>query len=130
MHARPKPSAVVFAKDVARLADFYRQVIGMAEVHRDQDHVVLDEAHFQLVLHGIPQAIAARIQLTEPPQVRENTALKLCLPVQSIELARQAAARWGGKIGAQSEEWEARGLRACDGHDPEGNVFQVRELMA
>lgn len=128
MHDRPKPSAVVFAKDLARLADFYRQVIGMTELHRDQDHVVLDDAQFQLVLHGIPAGIAARIQITEPPQVREDTPIKLCLPVLSIEGARQAAASLGGQIGPQHQEWETRGFRACDGHDPEGNVFQVREL--
>lgn len=128
MHARPKPSAVVFAKDLARLADFYSQVIGMAEVHRDQDHLVLDDAHFQLVVHGIPHDIAARIQITAPAQVRENAAIKLCLPVQAIEQARQAAALLGGMIGPKRQEWEARGFRACDGHDPEGNVFQVREL--
>lgn len=128
MHERPKPSAVVFAKDLARLSDFYRQVIGMAELHRDQDHVVLDDAQFQLVLHGIPAGIAARIQITEPPEVREDTPIKLCFPVPSIALARQAAALLGGQIGPQRQEWEARGFRACDGHDPEGNVFQVREL--
>ena len=127
LHARPKPSAVVFAKDLARLADFYSQVIGMAEVHRDQDHVVLDDAQFQLVVHGVPHDIAARIRITEPAQVRDNAAIKLCLAVQSIEQARQAAASLGGKVGPKRQEWEARGFRACDGHDPEGNVFQVRE---
>lgn len=29
-----------------------------------------------------------------------------------------------------SKEWEARGFRACDGRDPEGNVLQVREAAA
>lgn len=127
MPQRPKPSAVVFAKDVGRLAGFYREVAGMTEAHRDKDHVVLDDAGFQLVIHGIPKKIAAQIQITTPPSVREDTALKLCLPVQAIEHARAKAAELGGQVGPKSKEWEARGFRACDGHDPEGNVFQVRE---
>ena len=130
MQSRPKPSAVVFAKDVLRLASFYREVVGMTEAHRDKDHVVLDDQGFQLVIHGIPKKIAAEIQLTNPPQVRENIPIKLCLPVTTIEQARKKAAELGGKLGAKTKEWESRGFRACDGHDPEGNVFQVRESAA
>ena len=130
MQSRPKPSAVVFAKDVSKLACFYKEVIGLTEAHRDKDHVVLDDQDFQLVIHGIPKKIAAEIQIANPPQIRENTPIKLCLPVMSIEQARQKAAELGGKVGAKTKEWEARGFRACDGYDPEGNVFQVRESAA
>lgn len=89
MNARPKPSAVIFAKDTEALARFYRETSEMTEVHRDSDHIVLDEEGFQLVVHGLPKPIAATIQITSPPEVR-----------------------------------------ACDGYDPEGNVFQVRESAA
>jgi predicted enzyme related to lactoylglutathione lyase len=127
MTQRPRPCAVVFAKDVSKLAGFYRDVAGMKEAHRDKDHVVLDDGSFELVIHGIPKQIAAQIRIATPPEVREDTALKLCLPVRAIEQARAKAAELGGKVGPKSKEWEARGFRACDGHDPEGNVFQVRE---
>jgi catechol 2,3-dioxygenase-like lactoylglutathione lyase family enzyme len=127
MSPKPKPSAVVFAKDVAKLALFYREVLGMKEVHGDKSHVVLDEGQFQLVLHGIPEEIAATFEITQPPEIREDMPIKLCLPVNSIEGARTRAARLGGKVGPKSKEWQARGFRACDGYDPEGNVFQVRE---
>jgi predicted enzyme related to lactoylglutathione lyase len=123
---RPKPGVVVFAKDMALLAHFYGEVMDMAEVHRDNDHVVLDDGGFQLVIHGIPKEIAAQILITTPPEVREDTPIKICLPVRSIERARKKAAPLGGKVGAKDKEWEARGFRACDGYDPEGNVFQVR----
>ena len=130
MSAMPKPSAVIFAKDVDRLAAFYRVVVAMTEAHRDKDHIVLDADTFQLVIHGIPKKIAEQIQITQPPQVREGTPIKVCLPVLSIEQARLHAAELGGQVGAKGKEWEARGFRACDGHDPEGNVFQVREGVA
>jgi hypothetical protein len=127
MTTRPKPSAVVFAKNVAKLARFYGAVAEMVEVHNDKDHVVLDEEAFQLVIHGIPKRIAATIEISEPPEVREDTPIKVCLPVSSIEHARLNAAELGGRVGPKGKEWRARGFRACDGWDPEGNVFQVRE---
>ena len=33
----------------------------------------------------------------------------------------------GGLVDPPEREWTAGGLRACDGHDPEGNVLQLRE---
>jgi Glyoxalase-like domain len=130
MNSRPKPSAVVFAKDIAKLARFYMEIAEMTEVYKDKDHVVLDEEGFQLVIHCIPKKIAAQIHIAEPPEVREDTPIKFCLPVSAIDVARKKANELGGKVGPKSKEWEARGFRACDGFDPEGNVFQVRESAA
>jgi predicted enzyme related to lactoylglutathione lyase len=126
----PKPSAVIFANDVDRLAAFYRDVTRMTEVLRDAEHVVLDGGVHQLVIHSIPPSIAARITIASPPQVREDTPIKLCLPVASIDAARRTAAQLGGAVEPPSREWSARGFRACDGHDPEGHVFQLREAGA
>lgn len=130
MSTQPKPSAVIFAKDIAMLARFYAEVVEMTQAYSDKDHIVLDADAFQLVIHGIPKKVAAQVQISVPPQVRENTPIKICLPVDSIEQARLRAAALGGQVGAKGKEWEARGFRACDGFDPEGNVFQVREGMA
>ena len=127
MSAKPRPSAVVFVDNVTRLAAFYQQVADMAVLHAEADHVVLESEGFQVVIHGIPRQIAATLGLTEPPAVREDSCIKLCLPVSSIEVARAFAGQMGGRIAPKAKEWEARGFRACDGHDPEGNVFQVRE---
>jgi predicted enzyme related to lactoylglutathione lyase len=124
---RPKASIVVFAKSVERLARFYSEVAELATEHAAADHAILDGTGFQVVIHGIPKKIAASIEIATPPAVRENNAIKLCLPVTSIEAARQRAAALGGAVGPKRKEWEARGFRACDGYDPEGNVFQVRE---
>jgi predicted enzyme related to lactoylglutathione lyase len=130
MKARPKPSVVVFAKSVPRLATFYREVGELTTVHEDQDHIVLEQESFQVVIHGVPPEFSAQIQITEPPQIREEACMKMCLPVESLGRARLKAAEHGGKLGSRDKEWEARGFRACDGHDPEGNVFQARESAA
>jgi predicted enzyme related to lactoylglutathione lyase len=123
----PKPAVVVFAKDLARVARFYEGVAAMTFAHRDADHVVLDSERMQIVVHAIPRAIAEGIEIADPPARREDTPIKLCLPVASIARARAIAARLGGKLDAPDREWQARGFRACDGHDPEGNVVQLRE---
>jgi predicted enzyme related to lactoylglutathione lyase len=127
MNSRPKPSAVVFAKDVERLARFYGEVVGMHAVHTDKGLVVLDEDGFQLVVHGIPEQIAATIRVSTPPSIRQDRPIKICLPVPSIDSARTRAAALGGMVGPKAKEWAARDFRACDGYDPEGNVFQLRE---
>jgi predicted enzyme related to lactoylglutathione lyase len=130
MSKRPKPSTVVFAKDIEALARFYREVADMVEVHQDSDHIVLNDEGFQIVVHGIPPEIAASIAITVPPAIRDATPIKFCLPVPSLDAARAKAAALGGQIGPKANEWAARGFRACDGHDPEGNVFQARECAA
>ncbi len=68
-------------------------VADMTEVLRDKDHVVLDAAGFQPVIHGVPKAIAAQINISKPAQIREDTPIKLCLPVASIDGARRTQAR-------------------------------------
>lgn len=130
MPNKPKPSAVVFAKNLRRVARFYEEVVSMSIVHTDQDHIVLDSEPMQLVVHSIPKQIADGIKILEPPEVREGMPIKLCLPVTSIAHARDKAAALGGKLDSKQDEWQARGFRACDGHDPEGNVVQFRESVS
>jgi predicted enzyme related to lactoylglutathione lyase len=119
-----KPGAVVFVADVPSMTQFYQELATMALVHRDVLHAILERAGFQLVIHartGAPDSAPLG-----HPHVREKSPIKVCLPVESIAAARTTAARLGGAIQPASNEWEARGVRACDGYDPEGNVLQVR----
>lgn len=121
-----KPGAVIFAKDIARLAKFYAELLSMAVVHSEPDHTVLESPDMQLVMHGIPKHIADTFVITSPPERRTDTAIKLFFTVDDLAQARATAARLGGALNDQDQEWEARGFRACDGHDPEGNVLQLR----
>lgn len=127
MNTNPLPSVVLFVADVARVASFYKAIASMQFVAGDGDHAVLEVDGFQLVVHklrGEPEPIHdAQGQV----RVREDAYSKLCLPVQSIGEARSQAGSFGGFIKPADHEWQARGFRACDGNDPEGNVIQVRE---
>jgi predicted enzyme related to lactoylglutathione lyase len=106
---------------------FYQRVVGMTLVHDADDHAVLELSGVQLVVHGLPSHVREQWPVATPPVVREDSYHKFCLPVTSIATARALAPALGGQIKPPSAEWSARCFRACDGHDPEGNVIQVRE---
>lgn len=125
MPTLPMPSAVVFVADVPRMRRFYQALAAMTLVQEDGQHAVLEIPGFQLVVHALRgEAPPAAGGL---PPAREDSYLKLCLPVESIAVARTRAAESGGAIKPPASEWVGRGFRACDGQDPEGNVIQVRE---
>lgn len=105
------------------MTQFYQAMASMAVLHSDDQHAVLEVQGFQLVVHAIRGATPA----DGHPIVREDSFVKLCFPVDSIAAARTTASALGGSVKADRDAFEARGFRACDGHDPEGNVFQVRE---
>ena len=123
---RPSPCVVLFVADVARLTDFYRQLAQMQLLHQEPSHAVLELQGLELVIHALPYTTPSAV--TAATVVREDAYSKLCLPVPSVAEAREIAKGLGGAILPPSKEWAARGFRACDGHDPEGNVIQVREL--
>lgn len=124
---KPEPSVVIFAADVRGVSIFYRELAAMTVLHEDLDHAVMEIDGFQLVIHGISGKPQGRAEEKGRVPVRQHSHIKLCLPVESIAGGRALAAENGGAINPPEHEWKARGFRACDGHDPEGNVIQVRE---
>jgi len=124
MAMRIKPGAVVFAHDFQRLARFYSGIAGLETILADASHAVLASGDLELVLH----ALSGESLPDAPPVAREDTYVKLFFPVASLAAARERAAKLGGRLLPADREWTARGFRACDGVDPEGNVFQLREL--
>lgn len=121
--------AVVYAKDIHRLGAFYGQVAGLTITHAEDDHLVLASDAIQLVLVAVPAWLAASIEVTVPPRVREGTAIKLVFPVSDLAAARMTAQALGGQLQPAEREWVFQGLRVCDGHDPEGNVVQFRQCL-
>jgi predicted enzyme related to lactoylglutathione lyase len=112
-------AAVVFVHDVPRMTAFYRDLANMQRVDGDDRHTVLERDGFQLTIHALAGA-------GTDFSTREDTYIKLCFPVADLAAARVLAGELGGELWPVAREWEARGFRACDGRDPEGNVFQLR----
>lgn len=118
----------IYGKDIFRLSAFYTGVLGLQVRESEPGFIVLEADTVELILVALPQELAETITITVPPEVREDTPLKPLFPVKSIEAARAQAEALGGGLKSRENEWRFHNLRVCDGYDPEGNVFQVREL--
>ena len=114
---------VIFTADKERLATFYEATTGLTVLATDRDVTVLGSEDFELVIHALPE----EPPVDEPPAVREDVYVKPFFPVASLADAREKARALGGRLSPASEEWEARGFRACEAIDPDGNVIQFRE---
>jgi len=119
--------AVVYALDLDRMVAFYTRALGLAVEQRDEGFVVLACGDTSVTLVQVPPHIAEQFPVSDPPQRREDTPIKLSFAVPSIAAARAAAPAHGGVVDPAEQEWEFGQVRVCDGHDPEGNVVQVRE---
>lgn len=117
-----RPGAVIFTGDKERLARFYEAVTGLPVRTNDGSVTVLASDEFELVIHALPGEPVVQ----SPPQGRDSY-VKPFFPVKSLSKARKQAAGLGGRIGPAAEEWKARGFKACEAIDPDGNPIQFRE---
>ena len=121
-----RAGAVIYAVDLTRVAAFYETLLGMRRLSVAVDHALLESPDIQLVVHAIPAIIASTITIASPPELREDTPIKLFFTVPSLTEAQRLALTAGGEV--FDETWEGEGFLARNGRDPEGNIFQVREF--
>jgi predicted enzyme related to lactoylglutathione lyase len=124
---RVKMAVVIYAVDMSRVSDFYAAVLHAENIHREGDHVILETPESHLVVLAVPAPIAQDIVITSPPGRRTETPIKVAFPVDSIATSRAVAGRLGGQVDSPEHEWRFQESTVCDGHDPEGNVFQLRQ---
>lgn len=121
--------AVIFVADVDRVARFYEVLLQMSPVHIEPGLRVIASDRTELVIHGVPPHVLAPVAHDQPPEAREDTAIKLFFAVPSLARAREMAPLLGGFLFSADREFTARRFRACNACDPEGNVVQFRELF-
>ena len=126
MTLSPTTCMVLFVADVPNMTAFYSAIGSMQILHEETSYAILKIDGFELLIHAMHGVSEDDGSNHEILQIREDAYTKLCLPVKCVTAARQLARELGGAIKSGEHEWVARGIRACDGHDPEGNVFQVR----
>ena len=127
MSYESRTGAVLFAKNLDRVATFYSVVLGLTEANRADDHVVLESPGFQLVVHRLTGGGSAAGDITSPPARRATAAFKPVFFVPSISRLRGVAETHGGVLESADQEWSFKGATVCDGLDPEGNVIQFRQ---
>ncbi len=117
--------AVLYAKELDRLVTFYSMLGGNVVDAQPGEYAVLQGSNTELSIVQSPKHIASEIQITTPPAVRTNTALKLMFLVPSINQALASALQLGGITEPDAKRWEFRGHLIQDAVDPEGNVYQL-----
>jgi catechol 2,3-dioxygenase-like lactoylglutathione lyase family enzyme len=110
--------AILFVKDLPRMAAFYRDTLGLPVVDEQEGWVELAAGAASLGLHAIPDEIAAGITIETPASVREETPIKLAFAVADVA-GQRARLVEAGVVMRDPRPW------GCDGIDPEGNVFQL-----
>jgi catechol 2,3-dioxygenase-like lactoylglutathione lyase family enzyme len=113
--------AILFVKDFDRLLAFYCNTLGLRVLTRQETPgwVELDAGGTALALHAVPSEIARDIAISSPPRTREESPTKLVFVVPNVESERARPVSLGVPMS------DVRSWGACDGVDPEGNVFQI-----
>jgi predicted enzyme related to lactoylglutathione lyase len=114
-------TAIVFAKDIARLAEFYADGLGLPVIDAPMapGWIEFDAGGVRLALHALSPREARKIEITTPPRAREESPLKLVFEVDDLMAARRRLVQFGATM------FEPRPSGVCDGIDPEGNVFSL-----
>jgi catechol 2,3-dioxygenase-like lactoylglutathione lyase family enzyme len=125
-----RTGAVLYAKNVDRVATFYAAVLGLTEATRADDHIALESTGFHLVVHRITGAGSAAGDITDPPARRATAAFKPVFFVSDVSPLRAVVAAYGGVMEPADRQWSFNGMTVCDALDPEGNVIQFRAGQA
>jgi predicted enzyme related to lactoylglutathione lyase len=126
----PNPAragALIYTKELDRISCFYQQLLGMKLLYKDSVHHVIESEDMQIIVHAIPEHVADMVSIASPPKVHESQAIKLFFTAPSIDAAISTALESGGAI--LEQEYLGPGFKVRNGYDPEGNIFQVREIL-
>lgn len=123
MQRGARPGTVIFTGDKERLAKFYEALADLQVRASDDSVTVLASDEFELVIHALPGEPQGKAS-----HPRDDAYIKPFFPVNSLTEARMRAAAFEGQLSPVGEEWEARGFRACEAIDPDGNHIQFREI--
>lgn len=112
--------AMIYVKDLERMAAFYENTLGLKPVEetRLENWVEFEAGNTRFSLHAIPSQIAQQIEISSPPRPREKNPIKLSFEVDDAAAERARLESLGVTI-------VQRPWGAYDGIDPEGNVFGI-----
>jgi predicted enzyme related to lactoylglutathione lyase len=123
---RSAPAGVlIYAKHLERVSTFYERVLGASVLAADAEHRVLDGADTQLIIHAIPPEYAASIEISTPPAVRDEQAIKPFFTVPDLAEAERVAVECGGLV--WGPPWPGPGMVVRNVCDPEGNLVHLRQ---
>jgi predicted enzyme related to lactoylglutathione lyase len=118
--------AFTYARDIERVSAFYQRVVGLELRNASNDRHVLASPDFQLIVLPIPESELPAVPVTPVPVQPRPAAIKLFFTVPDLAAAAAVAESLGGAV--FGTEYAGPGFRARNACDPEGNIFQLREL--
>jgi len=124
--------AVLYAKNLNHLIDFYQRLNLELVEKEDGDYAVLesiDAPGAVLTLVQAPAQIADSIEISTPPVVRSSNPIKLTLLVGSIDALLGGIDEHGGISNTAIKRWKFRNHDHHDIVDPEGNVIQLKQSI-
>ena len=120
----PAVALVLYAHDHAALARFYATVLRLGTLEEETGYVRLGSAAVEIVVIQAPPGAGRAGAVGRP---RTETPIKPAFLVDDIEALRPVIAAAGGALRPAADAWDWSGARHLDGHDPEGNIFQLRQ---
>ena len=116
---------VIYVQGLDAMRAFYVGCLQLVLVEQDDTTAMLENEGWTLHLVTVPAAVAATIELSDPPRRRAGTPLKPVFEVAAIEALRGQIAELGGKLDPPERGRAFGGTRRLDALDPEGNVIQL-----
>lgn len=111
---------IIFVKDLPRMSAFYGTVLGLKAIDetRIDTYLEFEAGTIRLGLHAIPPHIAEKVEISSPPQLREDNPVKLSFEVEDVSFQLRRLEALGVTV-------VRRPWGDYDGMDPEGNVFGI-----
>ena len=108
---------LIYAKNLPTMEAYYSSVLAQAPIEGTRSEGWV-EYEAGIGLHAIPSHIADQITITQPPEPREETPIKIIFEVDNLEAEQSRLENLG--IVFTHRPWGALDLT-----DPEGNIFQI-----
>ena len=114
-------TTMIYVKNLEQIARFYRRGLDLADdaASSEPGYVVLTDEGTRLALHVVPDHVAARITIGDPPEPRSEN------PDQAPLRNRRPPERPRGLEDLGAQVFETSTDDAHDAIDPEGNVFRI-----
>lgn len=117
---------MLWVEDLDRARAFYEKLLTASPSEVSETFVALSSGANEVLLHLIPENY--REGISGKPTLREEVAIKPIFEVSSIADSRSAIAESNGEVYAADRQQTFQASVYCDGYDPEGNIFQLRQV--
>jgi len=116
---------ILFVHDINRIKPFYIDLLGFKIVESYGDNwLLLDAGNAKIGLHKIG---AEGLDSAASKEVIHNTKMVFSI-LSELEVVRQKFVE-AGIVMKEIQHWDGYDYRVCDGLDPEGNVFQLKQYI-